>query len=297
MLINEKAHPAETARDNWTETELAKLCGSASLLCTYLDMALAVSRADPQQCPSLCWPLNNPTLWEMGSFKAAHHWGKTIYEETPGFCHKSCLLLQFKIIHNGTMWWAILHTQIRQIKTATACLHVRVRTREIGMTWHYPHTQKLITKLLRPQQLLWQDLVPSEDLRGPTWSLTTSRQNQTIQSAEASFLQAAHNSQTGRGWDDPAANQRGGRGKSPWPKTWPEVATFSGTLVAAGSAGDSSQFSTKVSDRGHKNHVSVPTCHQRNVHRQVLRPAGKNNKYKWRFDETGVSSLMFYDSI
>lgn len=157
---------------------------------------------------------------ETGSFKAAHHWGKSIDQKTPGFCHKSCLLSQFKMIHNGRMWPAVLHIQIRQIKTATACLRVyeHVSGWEIGMTGHYPHTQQLIwsTKLLQPQQLLRQDSVPQSciGLRNPTWSLSMSRLNPTIQSAEASFLHAAHKSQTGRGWDDPAANQRGGGGES-----------------------------------------------------------------------------------
>lgn len=198
------------------------------------------------------------------------------------------------------MWPAILHIQIRAIKTATACLRVYERVSERDRNdWALPthSTVNVVNKtppatttsmtgldLLRAalnlevQHGLWCPgrTQPSNQPRPPSCTWPT-----ILKPVEVGTTQ------------QPIREE--GRGKRPWPKTWPEVATFPGTLVAAGSAGDSSQFSTKVSERGHKNHVSVPACQQRNVHRQFLRQAGKkkNTKYKWRLDETSVSSLIF----
>lgn len=124
------------------QTELAQLCGSAPLLCTYLDTALAVSRADPQQCPSLCWPLSNATLVKRAHSKLPITEKNKHLSGDTRIWPQVLPLIAVQKIHNGTMWPAVLHIQIRQIKTATAC----VREREIGTTYDQHSTVNMINK-------------------------------------------------------------------------------------------------------------------------------------------------------
>lgn len=134
-------------------------------------------------------------------------------------------------------------------------------------------------------------------LRGPTRSLSKSRQNPTNQSAEAYFLHAAYNSQTGRGWDDPTANQKGGAGKASMGKN----VTGRSHIFRRTCGCRVGRWFKPVFDQGQRPWTQKSRfCNRlpakKRIH-TVSTSGREKTKYKWRFDETGVSSLILLNSI